>query len=221
MQTKWSLWLRWVLANALGELVGLCVPMAAFALLATQLWDITRAGPVLAVFALDVAASAFEATTVGLLQWWAMHPWLSSITRRSWWLATLGGSLVAFGVSILPPMLMSMRSQGVQAPMTEPSQGNVLLLAAGMGLVTGAVIAFAQWFVLRGKVMKAGLWIPANMLAWAFGTPVIFWTNDIARQGQPIWLSVLLTSGGLLLTGAVVGAVQGAFLVSLLKTGKS
>lgn len=217
MYSKWHFWLRWVLANAIGELIGLGATMAVFALLGAQLWDTTRAGPVLAVFALDAGAAAFEAISVGLFQWWALHPWFFSITRRSWWLATLGGTLAAFIIGVLPPTLMSLASQ----PMTEPPQGNALLLAAWMGLLTGATIAFAQWLVLRGKVKNAGLWIPANMLAWTVGNPLIYWTNDIAQRGQPVWQSMLLTGGGLLLTGVVVGAVGGTLLVSLLETGKS
>lgn len=220
MHNRWVLWLRWVLANALGELIGLGITMAAFALLAWQLWDTTRAGPALAVFVLDAGAACFEATIVGQLQWWAMHPWISSITRRTWWLATLGGAMAAFLVGILPPMLNNIGPQSGPAPITYSPQGNVLY-AAGIGLFTGAMIAFAQWLVLRGKVKSAGLWIPANMLAWAVGTPLILWTNEIAQQGQPVWQAIFITGAGLLLTGIVVGAVQGALLVWLLKAGEN
>jgi len=77
------------------------------------------------------------------------------------------------------------------------------------------VLSFAQWLVLRGKVKRAGLWIPANMMAWAFGMPVIFQTMDLAFKMAAIWQSVLVVAGGLLVAGAVVGAIHGWFLVML------
>jgi hypothetical protein len=53
------------------------------------------------------------------------------------------------------------------------------------------------------------------MLAWLAGMPLIFWGIDAAQAGQPLWLGVLLFAGDLLLAGAVVGAIHGAFLVRL------
>ncbi len=84
-----------------------------------------------------------------------------------------------------------------------------------MGAVGGAVLSFAQWLVLRGKVRRAGLWIPANMLAWTFGMPVIFWGIDQAFKLAEVWQSVLLMAGILFLTGAIVGAIEGLFLVRM------
>ena len=101
------------------------------------------------------------------------------------------------------------------APMAEPPQWIVLLLAAGMGAVGGVVLSFAQWLVMRGKVKRAGLWIPANMLAWFFGMPVIFWGIDKTFNMPAIWQSVLLMAGTLFIAGAIVGSIHGAFLVRL------
>jgi hypothetical protein len=77
------------------------------------------------------------------------------------------------------------------------------------------VLSFAQWLVLRKKVKQAGWWIPANMLAWLVGMPIIFWGIDAAQKGQPPLQAVLLLAGVLCLTGAVVGAIHGAFLIKL------
>ena len=84
-----------------------------------------------------------------------------------------------------------------------------------MGAIGGVVLSFAQWLVLRGKVKGAGIWIPANMLAWAFGMPVIFWGVDMAFKMATLWQSVLVMAGSLFVAGAVVGAIHGAFLVRL------
>ena len=152
---------------------------------------------------------------VGLGQWWAMHPWFPTIARRAWWLATCAGALVAYILGYLPPTLMSLGEQASQTPTAEPPQWVTLALAAGLGAVAGAVLSFAQWLTMHGQVKRAGLWIPANMLAWLAGMPIIFWGIDAAQKGQPISQAVLLLAGVLFLTGAVVGAVHGAFLVRL------
>ena len=212
---KQTLWLRWVTANALGEMLGLGLTFAVGVLTMSRLGDQAGMGMVLISFLIAVASGAIEATLVGLAQWWAMHPWFPTITRRAWWLATLVGALVAYVLGYLPSTLMSLGEQATQAPMAEPPQWIVLLLAAGLGAVGGAVLSFAQWLAMRKKVERAGWWMPANMLAWFFGMPIIFWGIDAAQKGQPLLQAVLLLAGVLFLTGAVVGAIHGAFLVRL------
>jgi hypothetical protein len=215
--TKNKLWLRWTGANALGEMFGLGLTFAITGwYFSTQQGSPTTAS-ILSSFAVAVFSGIVEATIVGLAQWWAMHPWFPSIKRFSWWLATLVGALIAYVLGYLPSTLMDMgasASQSTAAPV-EPPQWAVLLLAAGMGAVGGAVLSFAQWLVLRGNVNHAGLWIPANMLAWTFGMPVIFWGIDQAFKMAEVWQSVLLMAGILLLAGAIVGAIEGWFLIKM------
>ena len=79
----------------------------------------------------------------------------------------------------------------------------------------GVVLSFAQWLVMRKQIKGAGLWIPANMLAWTFGMPVIFWGIDMAFKMSEIWQSVLLMAAILFLSGAIVGGIHGLFLVRL------
>lgn len=110
---------------------------------------------------------------------------------------------------------MSMGEQASQAPAVEPPQWLVLLLAAGLGLVAGAVLSFAQWWVLRKHAARAGWWVPAHMLAWLVGMPIIFWGIDLAQAGRPLVQTAGLLAGCLLLTGAVVGAIHGTVLVAL------
>ncbi len=161
-------------------------------------------------------SGAVEATVVGLAQWWAMRPWFPTVSRFAWWRGTLIGALIAYVLGYLPSTLMSMGEAASQsAPVEEPAQWIVLLLAAGMGAIGGAVLSFAQWLELRRAVEGAGIWMPANMLAWAFGMPVIFWGVDMAFKMAEIWQSVLVMAGSLFVAGAVVGAVHGAFLVRL------
>lgn len=215
-----DLWLRWTGANAVGEMLGLGGTFAVAALIFTRMGDTQGIGGILLSFVLAVASGIFEATVVGLAQWWALRPCFPSIKRAAWWLATLVGALLAYVLGYLPSTLMSLGEQTSQAPVAEPPQWVVLLLAAGLGLVGGAVLSFAQWLVLRRQVKKAGIWIPANMLAWMAGMPVIFWGIDAAQKGQPFFQSALLLAGVLFLAGLVVGAVHGLFLVHLARQAR-
>jgi hypothetical protein len=209
------LWWRWVAVNAAAELLGLGATGAVAALALARLEGLPILAGALLTLLVAAGSGTLEAMVVGLAQWWAMHPWFPDITRRSWWLATLAGALVAYVPGFLPSTIMSVAAEASQAPVAEPAQWIVLLFAAGLGAVAGAALSFAQWLVLRGKVRHAGWWIPANMLAWIVGTPVIFWGIDAAQRAGSLSRTLLLLAGCLLLAGAVVGAIHGAFLVWL------
>lgn len=214
-----TLWLRWVAANALGEMIGLGLTFAVGAVILTSLGSEQNILVILLSFLVAVASGAIEATLVGLAQWWAMNPWFPLVTRKSWWLATLVGALVAYVFGYMPSTLMSLSEQAseAQAPVAEPAQWLVLIMAAGLGAVGGAVLSFAQWRVLRNKVDQASWWIPANMLAWLVGMPIIFWGIDTAQKLGGLFWMILFMGGMLLATGLVVGAIHGAFLVRLVK----
>jgi len=213
-----KLFQRWTLANALAELFGLGLTFVITGLVFSRLDDQGTLTSILLSFVFAVLSGTVEATVVGLAQWWAMNPWFPMVSRTGWWRGTLIGALVAYVLGYLPSTLMSMGEAASQsAPVEEPAQWIVLLLAAGMGAVGGAVLSFAQWLELRGKVEKAGIWIPANMLAWTFGMPVIFWGVDMAFKMTHLWQSVFVMAGSLLIAGGIVGAVHGAFLVKLVQ----
>jgi hypothetical protein len=105
-----------------------------------------------------------------------------------------------------------------QATTAEPAQWLVLLLAAGLGAVGGAVLSFPQWITMRGRVQGASIWIPANMLAWMVGMPIIFWGIDAIQKLGDLSSVILCMGVILLLTGMVVGAIHGIFLTRLAKT---
>lgn len=211
-----TLWLRWLCANSFGELFGLGSTFAVIAWVFSVMDDQAGTVAVLASFLVAAASGGIEATLVGLAQWWAMHPWLPSMARRTWWMATLIGALVAYVLGYLPATFMSLSGGTSQSQVAEPTQGIVLLLAGGLGAVAGAVLSFAQWLALRRKVPRAGWWIPANMLAWLVGMPIIFWGIDVAQRVQPIAQTVLLLAVSLLLAGAVVGGIHGLVLIRLI-----
>ena len=214
--SKNQLWSRWTLANALSEMVGLGLTFLITGLVFSRLDGLGTMTSILLSFAFAVASGAIEATFVGLAQWWAMRPWFPSIERFAWLRGTMVGALIAYVLGYIPSTIMSMgEATASSVPMAEPPQWIVLLLAAGMGAIGGVVLSFAQWLVMRGKVKRAGLWIPANMLAWTFGMPVIFWGIDLAFKMSAVWQSILLMAATLFIAGAVVGGIHGLFLVRL------
>jgi hypothetical protein len=153
--SQYILWLRWVMANGLGELFGLGLTAILAVMIFTRLDEQPGVVAVVIAFGLAVASGAIEATVLGLAQWWAMHPWLPTVNRRGWWLATLIGALGAYILGYLPSTLMSLGEQMApqsSPPMTEPPLVVVLLFAAGLGAVGGAILSFAQWLVLRQGV---------------------------------------------------------------------
>ncbi len=213
-----QLWYRWIIANAFGELFGLGLTFIITGLAFSKLDSQHTITSILLSIVFATASGAVEATVVGLAQWWAMHPWFPAIERFAWWRGTLIGALIAYVLGYLPSTLMSMgEATASNAPVAEPPQWIVLLLAAGMGAIGGAVLSFAQWLAMRGTVRRAGRWIPANMLAWTFGMPVIFWSIDLAFKMSALWQSGLVMAGTLLTAGVIVGAIHGWFLVSLVE----
>jgi hypothetical protein len=213
-RNKLSLWLRWVGANALAELVGLGATFAIDFLIIARSTGQGMLGSLVSIVQVT-ASGAIEGSVVGLLQWSVLRRPFPGITRRAWVLATIVGAMVAWFFGSLPSTLIDMGAQQSGTDVQEPSSALVLLLAAGMGLVLGVVLAYPQWRVLRRVVAKAWWWIPANSAAWALGMMVIFAAMDLAfKQPTPVG-SAMVIAGALLLAGAVVGAVHGLVLVRL------
>lgn len=211
-----ALWLRWVIANAAGELFGLGLTFVAAAAGFTWLERLGGISSILAGFVFAIASGIIEATLVGWGQWWAMRPWFPAIRRTVWWRATSIGALIAYFMGYLPSTIISLGADSATAaPVTEPAQEIVLLLAAGMGLVGGAVLSFAQWLVLRKHAQGTWIWVPANMLAWTVGMPLIFWGID-ATQGLSSMSQMIMGMAGVLLAvGVIVGAIHGFALTRL------
>lgn len=214
MRKGWSLWLRWVGANALAELLGLGATFAVGVWLFTRLGE-PRGPAALGMLLLMTATGVLEGTIVGLLQWSVVRRPFAQVARRAWLVATLIGALVAWLLGSLPATLIDMGADQAQAPVQEPETWLMLTLAAAMGLVLGAILALPQWWVLRRAVGKAWVWLPANSAAWALGMPIVFAAVDLAYEVGTAWGAVGVMALALVLAGATVGAVHGLALVWL------
>lgn len=210
-----DLYPRWIVANAVGELIGLggTFLVAAAALPATAAID--GVAGVLAGFVVLVASGTFEATVLGLAQHRAMHPWFPGLRRGAWWRATLFGALIAYAFGYLPSTLMRATEQAGAAPASEPPAWITLVLAAALGMVAGAILSAFQATALRHQVAGAGRWIAANAAAWAAGMPVIFLGMDLAFHAGGIAPAAVTIAATLLIAGALVGAIHGRTLLQL------
>ncbi|HBY95114.1 MAG TPA: hypothetical protein DEP84_14345 [Chloroflexi bacterium] len=209
-----SLWLQWVSANSLAEALGLGSTLAVdFAIVGRLATPGVLAS--IAAIVLVTASGAIEGVIVGLLQWSVIRRPFPVVPRRSWVIATVAGAVVAWFFGSLPSTLIDMGGQATDAAVQEPPAAMVLLLAAAMGVFLGLVLGYPQWRVLRSAVHGAWLWLPANCAAWAVGMPTIFAAIDLAQRGPSLAGAFATIAVGLLLTGALVGAVHGLALVRL------
>lgn len=210
---------RWVLANALGELIGLGGTFAILALLNPYLSSLEGTRGVWIGFAIAVAAGLVESAIVGNAQWWAMSPWTKPITRVAWWKATAVGAVIAYMLGYLPSTLMS-AEQATSTPVAEPPLWQIIILAAGLGAIAALALSFMQQLELKKHYDKARKWIGANAIAWAVGMPLIFIGIDFSQRVNHIALAILIMAVTLLISGAVVGFIESVWLSEILTSGK-
>lgn len=210
-------YLRWIAANSLAELLGLGATFALDILFFTQLPEPKRLLPAVGLILLTTATGAVEGTVVGLLQWSVLRAPFPRVTRHEWLLATLAGALVAWFLGSLPSTLIGLGGDSSGAAAQEPETWLMMLLAAGMGLFLGLILALPQWIVLRRHARRAWVWLPANAAAWALGMPIIFAAVDLAYQAGTIPGAAGIMAAALALTGAIVGGVHGVALLWLVR----
>jgi len=209
-------WQRWVMANALGELVGLGAVAAIGLIVFQRAGEPADVAQALAFAATFVLLGGLEGAVIGLAQRRVLLTLLPSV--RGWVFATVVGAMVAWAVGMVPSTVIGLMQQGAitQDAPPEPSLLLMLMLAAGLGAVAGPMLAAFQWLSLR-KVLpgRAWLWFPANSAAWALGMPVIF----LGTQANEFTSSAPVIAGlvalAILIAGALVGAVHGRVLLGL------
>ena len=217
-ETNRNLWGKWILANSLGELLGLGATFAIGIGLFSGLAETPGPAAALVTVGLMAATGVLEGAIVGLAQWWVLRDAIPRLTRRAWVWATILGALIAWFLASLSMSFADFSQPTDPSAVSESPQSLVLLVAAGMGLGAGLVLSLVQWRVLRKQVDRAWLWLPANALAWAAGMPLIFAAVDLAQKATSTLGSIAVMAAGIALAGAIVGAIHGRALLYLARS---
>ena len=195
----WGFWLGWVLASAVGMFVGSIIVLVILFLIydllegliggavADDFFEIEWPGNLIGGIILGIG--------VGIPQWLVLRRRISGV---SWWVlaSAAAGIVVIFLFFSFIDIL-------------EPLSFGSFLRYTGIAALGGAVIGILQWFVLRGKVSRAGWWVLASTVGWALGMAV----SEVIPWGGTDEDSLVPS----VMTGVVLGAVTGAALVWLLR----
>jgi hypothetical protein len=213
----WGLWWRWVMANAIGEVIGLGAVAAVGVSLVLTLATTRGVTARLVMAGVMILAGTFEGVVIGVAQWWVLRRSLRQLNWRAWMLATVIGAFVAWTLGMIPSTLIG-ATEAAATPPPEISHALRYALAALMGAVLGPLLGLPQWWVLRRYVPQAAWWVLANTAAWAVGMPVVFVGASLLRPGGFSMSLVVIAIAALASTGAVVGAIHGTVLVWLLRS---
>lgn len=217
LPTLRPLWRRWVVANALGELLGLGLVATIGGSVVWWFGEPHRVSFILLFALLMILLGAGEGLIIGLAQWLAVSPFFRSLPRRDWVKATICGAVIAWGLGMIPSTLFALQDSSAAVPDPPVNDAMKYWLAVIMGLGLGGVLGVPQWLVLRRYMRRASWWIGANAVAWAVGMPIIFFGAGSVTEHSEGWRIVFLLALTLSVAGAAVGAIHGCALARMLR----
>ncbi len=197
--TGWAwCWQRWWWYTTAAEIVGFALP----ALTGLVAWRLGWA-PIPFYIAM-VVAGAGEGALLGGGQRLALRPVLP--VGRRWVTRTSLAAAGAWSIGMLPSTLIDLSVPVWLTVLATVPLAPLVLLSIGI----------AQWSVLRDLLPDAGLWIPANAVAWLLALPPTFVAPALVPPGAPLAVHVgaWLAAGAIM--AAVVAAVTGLALILLL-----
>lgn len=195
----------WIMACALAETLGMTAAATATVLghsLGTA-----------AALALVIAGGLVEGLALGWAQSRVLRTLAPRLVRRRYVLATVAAAGLGWAGASAPAAFSG------DADGAPPSTVVIVLSAAGLGLVMGAVLGCAQAAVLRGAVRHPWRWVGANVAAWPAAMIVIFLGATTPSASWPPWTILVLAVVTGVAAGGLLGSVSGWFLTSL--TGAS
>ncbi len=219
-RNRLRLWLQWITANAIGELLGLGTVGVIGFLLASKFEESVGWVSAISFPLLMIILGAFEGAVLGLAQWLVLRKIINRLSRRSWVFASLTGAVMAWALGMLLSTIMNLTSQN-ESRSPDFSEIQIMLVASAMGIILGIILALPQWIVLRKYVERASWWLGANSVAWAFGMPLIFLVAGTVPEGEAafqVMAKMLLTIAA---AGGIVGAIHGLVLVWIVRPKQS
>lgn len=211
-KNRLKLWLQWIVANALGELLGLGTVGVMGLLITSKLGESVSRESTIFFALLMIILGAFEGAVIGLAQWLVLRRIVNRLSSRSWVLASLMGAVSAWILGMLPSTIISLSSQE-KSSSPDFNEAQIMLLAVVMGMVLGIILALPQWMVLRKYTWRAGWWFGANSIAWAFGMPLVFLVAGTVTEGAAIFQIIVTMLLTIAAAGGIVGAIHGIVLM--------
>lgn len=207
-------WITWILACAIGELLGIGAAAGVALLHLTIFGEPKDFSSHIMLLIIMVAAGCLEGLITGYFQWSVLRARFPDMRARSWVLATVGGAATAWFLGMLPSVYFSLHpvAQGSAIEITNVQFAAFSLVS---GIVLGAVFGAFQFLVLRRYARDAWQWITANSLAWMMGMMIIYTGASMPSESTPLLLTLLISTLSGLFAGLSVGAVTGWFLVRL------
>lgn len=194
---------RWVVGCAIAEGVGMTAASAA-AVLANGWGDDDRALGLTVV----VLGGLVEGVALGVIQARLLRSVLGPRVR-AWGVTTIAVAGLGWAAASAPQAL------GGDSGGAPPPVGLVLVGAAGLGLVMGAVLGSAQALTLRGRVGHPWRWVSVSAAAWVPAMVVIFAGATAPSSTWRGYETVPLGTVTGLAAGALLGLVCGALLPTL------
>ncbi len=215
IMNKTSLWLRWVAANGLAEVVALGIGSIGATIAVNQaIVDPT----IISVAVAGVAVSLVGAVAgfvLGWAQWIVLRGSLPTIGARRWVAATTIGGIVSWLLAMTPNTVIGLTASNTGSP---PALGiaGLLAIAVAAGAASGVGLSTPQFFVLRSHVKNAGWWLAVNALAWMTATPLFLAVVESSAQTTSLLFALIVTLVAAGITGAIAAAIHGGVLVWLL-----
>jgi hypothetical protein len=175
-QAGWGFWLRWVLASAVGGVMGGAMGVGVIIFMFLMALGGTEFGSVF-VASFGTVFGIVVGALIGIAQWLVLR---RHISQAGWWvLASTAGGAMGGAVSFLGIMTVG----GAEAEAV---------------VKAGASVGIAQWPGLRRHVSRAGWWVLASSVGWAVIMGGGFTTGSFVSGISVGMITVGMITGGAL-----------------------
>lgn len=212
-----SLWKKWTLNCAAGEVIGIAGAGLIAYLVNSIVGEPDNLDDKLLVLFAMLLAGFVEGSVLGWFQYRVLRIKFTSMRSKEWMFYTVLVAVLGWFWGMLPSLFLIPRQVNGQEEAIWDFSNPFLFsaMSIGMGLVLGAIFGIFQWFPMRKHAEKAYLWIIANALGWGLGLAWIFTFASIPTEASSVVFVVLMGACGGILAGLSVGIVTGYFLERL------
>ncbi len=201
-----KLYLEWITATAIGELVGFSVPIVIGIIVFRFIGLFSSPVSEIIMLLAMIIAGIGEGIILAFAQWIILKKYIKDINKNEWIFFTAIAAAAGWAIGMLPSQL---------------GRTSIHPLILLIGIIVLAPIfllsiGFAQWLVLRHHIKNAWWWIVANAIAWPIGVFVSILVLVLVPDESPavVWIISAIMAG--IMMGVTVGAITGIALVKLI-----